>query len=292
MKKRVLVIGGTNIDHAAFSQNELIWRDSNIGKITTSFGGVGRNIAENLARLGHEVTFLTAIGQDALGKSCMQSLTSLGIHVLTPTKENNTSSYLAIYDESGDMRVAVCDTEILDEMTQEDLLPFEEEIESFDDIVVEANLNENVLAYLFSRFQGKRFYAEAVSANKVKRLEPHLKDLYLFKSNRLEASYLLGKEEDLLQSLQKKGIRRAIVTDGERPILAFDEEREGSVEIPPAEEIVSTNGVGDALFAGAVSELIQGKDFFLSIQGGIRLARKTLASFSAVNPEITEEFLA
>ena len=92
MAQDVLVIGGSNIDYAAFSQKKLILGDSNIGKIKTSFGGVGRNLVENLARLGHHVTFLTAIGNDPQGKQLKEELESLSVRVLTPSYSKNTSS--------------------------------------------------------------------------------------------------------------------------------------------------------------------------------------------------------
>jgi pseudouridine kinase len=50
--KDILVIGGSNIDYLAKSSHPLIMEDSNIGSLKTAFGGVGRNIVENLARLG------------------------------------------------------------------------------------------------------------------------------------------------------------------------------------------------------------------------------------------------
>ena len=175
MAQDVLVIGGSNIDYAAFSQKKLILGDSNIGKIKTSFGGVGRNLVENLARLGHHVTFLTAIGNDPQGKQLKEELESLSVRVLTPSYLKNTSSYLAIYDEDSDMHVAVCDSEILDSMKVEDLLPFEDIIDSFQSIILDMNLNQEVIDWIFSRYQEHHsILIEAVSANKVSRIQNHL----------------------------------------------------------------------------------------------------------------------
>ena len=54
---KILVIGGTNIDINATSINEIVLKDSNIGNIEISIGGVAKNIAENLARLDLDVSF-------------------------------------------------------------------------------------------------------------------------------------------------------------------------------------------------------------------------------------------
>lgn len=64
----ILVIGGSNIDFSSRSDNPLIRGDSNIGKRTISFGGVGRNVCENLAHLHDSVSFITAIGKDSRGQ--------------------------------------------------------------------------------------------------------------------------------------------------------------------------------------------------------------------------------
>ncbi len=57
-----LVIGGANIDFVGIPDNKLIWHDKNPGKIKMSLGGVGRNIAENLAKLGVHTKLLALVG--------------------------------------------------------------------------------------------------------------------------------------------------------------------------------------------------------------------------------------
>ena len=84
MDKTLLLIGGSNIDYIATSKDKLIKKVSNIGTVSISFGGVMRNIAENLARLGNKIDFLTAIGDDANGKAMRDDLESLGINVIAP----------------------------------------------------------------------------------------------------------------------------------------------------------------------------------------------------------------
>ncbi|MEI8181049.1 PfkB family carbohydrate kinase, partial [Aestuariivirga sp.] len=64
---RVIVIGGANVDIKGRSRGSFVAGTSNPGEVTVSAGGVGRNIAENLARLGISVSLVTALGQDANG---------------------------------------------------------------------------------------------------------------------------------------------------------------------------------------------------------------------------------
>ena len=65
IKPKIVVIGGSNVDYIAKSDSEFKLKDSNTGILNVSFGGVGRNITENLLRLKNDVTFFTSIGNDA-----------------------------------------------------------------------------------------------------------------------------------------------------------------------------------------------------------------------------------
>ena len=61
---KVAVVGGVNMDIGAVSAEALVARDSNPGHVTTSLGGVGRNIAHNMSLLGLDVRMVTAFGDD------------------------------------------------------------------------------------------------------------------------------------------------------------------------------------------------------------------------------------
>lgn len=76
---QVIVIGGVNCDISGTPEEALRLGDSNPGSITLTAGGVGRNIAENLARLGRRVSLLTALGEDANGDFIRASCRVLGI---------------------------------------------------------------------------------------------------------------------------------------------------------------------------------------------------------------------
>ncbi|MEA4820923.1 MAG: PfkB family carbohydrate kinase, partial [Erysipelotrichales bacterium] len=57
----IYVIGGANIDIQGTPFEKLKYKDSNPGIISYSFGGVARNVAENLARLGDNVNFISVL---------------------------------------------------------------------------------------------------------------------------------------------------------------------------------------------------------------------------------------
>ena len=57
----VVVIGGANLDLVGRPSHGLVAGTSNPGHIRVSPGGVGRNVAENLGRLGVPALLLSAV---------------------------------------------------------------------------------------------------------------------------------------------------------------------------------------------------------------------------------------
>ena len=70
----ITVIGGINIDIEGCPRKALLPSDSNPGDIAISFGGVGRNIVENGARLGADVGLISLTGDDFLGNNARDHL--------------------------------------------------------------------------------------------------------------------------------------------------------------------------------------------------------------------------
>ena len=76
-KKDIVIIGATNTDISGKCLYPLVMSDSNIGKISTSLGGVGHNIALNLSRMGKDVSFITSLGSDNFGANARKELESV-----------------------------------------------------------------------------------------------------------------------------------------------------------------------------------------------------------------------
>lgn len=287
----ILVIGGSNIDFSSRSDNPLIRGDSNIGKRTISFGGVGRNVCENLAHLHDSVSFITAIGKDSRGQERKQDLEKKGIKTYVPDLDYPSGSYNVILDSNGNRFVAICETSFLDHLTGEDRKPFEPIIKEHEYIVLEANRNEKVIDYLFKTYPDKKFLVETVSANKVSRFVPYLSQIYLFKSNVLESKYALNEEKDpigLAEDLLSKGVKNVVISNGPRPITFGDKNSIEQRKIVPRKNIVSENGAGDALFSGILHRLHQGKSLKEAVAFGSLVSEKTLSYSGACNPDICE----
>ena len=116
-RKEILVIGATNTDISGKCLYPLVMGDSNIGKVTTSLGGVGHNIALNLSRMGKDVSFITSLGSDNFGCNARNELKDAMDISHSVFFDGPSGVYLYVSDEKGEMVVAVNDMGAAKEIT-------------------------------------------------------------------------------------------------------------------------------------------------------------------------------
>jgi pseudouridine kinase len=291
MDKSILLIGGTNIDYLATSNNKLIKHSSNPGTLTISYGGVMRNVCENLARIGNKCYFLTAVGQDLYGKQIIDYMNNLSVEMISPTTNLPTSSYIAINDNNHDMDEGINDMRIMDEINARFLESYSPLIKNHEYVICDSNLSLEAIDYLFSSFKNQKFLVEGISASKIIKYKNHLKDIYMLKCNIYEARALFNNELDaisLVKMALDSGIKTAIITQGKDCIIYGEHNKVASIAVKRVDNISgNTTGCGDALFAGIIDHYIEGKSLKDSIIFGQKLSILTLETFKAVNETIS-----
>jgi pseudouridine kinase len=71
-------------------------------------GGVGRNVAENAARLGTRTFLVAAVGRDAAGENLLTQTAEAGVRVeYVHRTDVPTGMYVAILDSGGELVSAV-----------------------------------------------------------------------------------------------------------------------------------------------------------------------------------------
>lgn len=291
----VLVIGGSNMDILGTPNDKLIMSDSNPGSITTSPGGVGRNIAENIALLGLECKLLSVVGKDLYGNQLLEKTTKAGVdvHYVSQLEDKSTSTYLSILDETGDMKVALSDMSITKDLDISYIKKNEELIKNASLVVIDTNLEENVLEYLVHTFSDTRFIVDTVSTTKARKIVPLLSKLFCIKPNTVEAEVLLGMtiktDDDIKSALQlfaKLGITHPMITLGKKGVAYLDKQE---LTIIPSSKstIVNANGAGDAFTAGITYGFYQDFTISKSIKVGNNAAKIALESENTVNPNMT-----
>lgn len=291
--ERWLMLGGANVDLTGQSSGPFLPGDSNPGSLSQSPGGVGRNIAENLARLGRPVSLVSLIGRDPQGNWLAERITEAGIGVdgLLRHPDRPTSSYLAMNDADGHLIGAIADMGITADLTPERLAPLQSRLIAADTLIVEANLPEASLAWLAQLPLRGRLYADAVSASKAPRLQPLLHRLDGLKVNRAEAAALLGEpvddDEALADRFLAAGVGLLILSLGADGVfLATAEER--LHRSPFAGSVRNDTGAGDALFAGIVHSARGGATLTDQAAFGLGCAGLTLEADQANHPNLSE----
>ena len=283
---KILVVGGSNIDYIGKSFDKLKANDSNIGNISISFGGVGRNITENLARLGESVTFVTSIGNDTLGVALKKELLDLGVEVIVPLENTTTGGYLAIHDNNGEMALGLCSQNIGDFVTIKYLKEIDHIIDKFDYLFLDTNLNKEEIDYLIDKFSNKTIFLDVISSSKGLKIIDKIDKIDYLKCNELEAKTLFG--DDYFNKFNKNTL---ICTRGAKDILYNDGEVIKSSLVNKVDNVINETGAGDAFFGAFIYGIINGENKERAIEMGKRNASLTLKVNEAVNKKLNIDLI-
>ncbi len=293
-----VVVGGVNVDIGGKSFAPLVAADSNPGTVTISLGGVGRNIAHNLALLGTDVRMLTAYGDDAHGQQVATSCASLGIDLSNALKVpgGTTSTYLYLTDEKGEMALAVSDMEICKRITPAYLSEKLPLLNNAQVVVADANISAESLVFLAENCTAPLF-VDPVSTVKAEKLRPILHKIHTLKPNRLEAELLSGVKIETLEDvktaakkLMEMGIHRMFISlGGDGVLAAMDGQMLHLPNIPG--NMVNTTGCGDAFMSALVWAYLEGTDLENTARAGLAAGSIAMESNETINPSMSAEAL-
>jgi len=268
--KNVVVIGGSNIDIAGKPGGDLVRANSNPGQVSFSFGGVARNVAEALAKLGASTTLLTAVGDDAYGRELLAGCVDAGVDtsLAHTSKRYPTSIYLSILTREGELDSAVNDMGVIAELSPAFLRDHRRLIGGAALTVADTNLDRSTLEALLHADRSGPLLVDGVSASKVVRLTGLLDRIDVLKLNRLEAEVLTGTElrdeRSAMKALDKllgEGVNTVYLTLGASGMVwggsrAEASEQRGEVTLPTV-DVVNANGAGDVCTAALAFSILQ-----------------------------------
>ena len=295
-RKEILVIGATNTDISGKCLYPLVMGDSNIGKVTTSLGGVGHNIALNLSRMGKDVSFITSLGSDNFGCNARNELKDVMDISHSVFFDGPSGVYLYVSDEKGEMVVAVNDMGAAKEIPPSFLETKKEIIQSSPFLVLDANLEEVSIQYASKMAEGL-VICDAVSTLKAGRLVSSFPYIDVLKPNFMELEYLSGLKitdeksiRDAGMALIEKGVGTVVATAGEN----------GAYYISPNSflhaygdklDARNTNGAGDSFLSGYVFALSEDLDEKDALKMALSASRITIMEENTVSNNIKGEIL-
>lgn len=302
-EKRVLVIGSATLDVVGKLQSFPEEGTSNPAKIRTTFGGVARNISENLARLGQSVTLITAVGEDQVGSQLIAQTTAAGVDMAPTLKVSGgrTSTYIALIDDDGGLHFAADDMRVLKELTPQVIKDRADLFKSASMVCVDANLTTETLETVFTQAHraGVPVCADPATTSLAHRILPFLDRIHLITPNTSEAAVLIGESLALwdrqngvnaARTLINRGVKTAVISQAEFGVCYANSETNGSV---PAirTAIVDPTGAGDAMTATVIFALLNDIPLDDAIRLGVSAASLTLRHLGTVVPDLTLEKL-
>lgn len=302
----IICLGGANLDRKLRTLGPLRLGTSNPAQLQESPGGVARNIAENLARLGLPVHLLTAVGADAAGAALLAPLRALGVAVDGGPQPDGvpTGSYTAVLGHDGELVLALAAMDLTERLDAAWLARTAARRAAARWLVADLNLPAETIRALRAEavHRGQHLVVVAVSEPKMARLGDDLQGVDLLVLNRGELQALDGRPLDdgaalvhAWRGLRAAGLRRLVLSDGARGVLHSDGgglRRCPALPVSPA-SIREVTGAGDAMTAGVVAAL-HGRpdDLAFACDLGLRLAALTLQTDATVSPALHPGLLA
>ncbi|WP_245745476.1 carbohydrate kinase family protein [Deinococcus reticulitermitis] len=296
----VAVVGGLNMDFKARCAQAAVPATSNPGVTSHAPGGVGRNVAEGLVRLGVRVRLCGVVGEDALGRELLAQAQAAGVDVsgVRALPGEATGTYTALLDHTGDLLYAVADMRVMDALSPALVDGWWPALAGVRWLVVDGNLPEVALTHLLRRAKAGAVPVvfEPVSVPKAARLltalragcaphtvTPNLDELGVLVGRSVEntgAAITQAAQALLALGVQQVWVRRGplgslLVTPGAAHVLAA----------VPA-EVVDVTGAGDALLAAFLAAQLAGDAPEAAARFAHAVAALVVASRETVPPEL------
>jgi pseudouridine kinase len=284
---QVVLVGGANMDLTARALRPLTPGDSTPGQIQWAPGGVARNVAENLARLGVASHLVSLVGDDLFGNDLVKATHKVGVNVASVGMRANqrTAIYLSVHGADGDVAMAVNDMAILESLTPDYLQSQQALLQSAACFVLDCNLTPAAMDWIFTQHYSAPVFVDGVSVAKCLRVKPWLSRIHMLKVNALEATELTGQTIQSVAdaclaalNLHQSGVRRVVISLGMQGVCWCDEFGGTGNLAARSLPVVNTSGAGDALLAGLIHGHLSQISLRQAVEFAMICAEITLAS--------------
>ena len=293
----IVVVGAVFVDVKGYPEGTYIPGGRNKGWIENTHGGVGRNVAEDVANVNLHPTLVTLVDQTGAGQDVIDKLKRHKVNTdyirATP---NGMGTWLAVFDSTGDVTASISQRPDLRPMLQILEEQGDEIFRDADAVIVEIDIDKNVVkkAFELARKYNKKVYSVVANMSIALERRTFLKEIACFVCNRQEAGILFYEDFEgksvpemvdiIADRVQKAKMQALIVTMG--PDGAVYADINGNKGWCPAlkVQVRDTTGAGDAFCAGVAIGMTYGKDIADACRIGTKMAAAVITTADNVCP--------
>ncbi|QUW21459.1 winged helix-turn-helix transcriptional regulator [Sporosarcina sp. Marseille-Q4063] len=295
----IVCIGGANTDRKARSDQEVRLYSSNPVKTTEVCGGVARNFAENLSRLGYNTSLMTSIGDDKEGDWLLQETKNHGVDVsqVWILQTERTGTYTTLLDENGETVVAMADMNIYEKIT----IPMIEEKWSYivasQAVFMDTNISVECIDYVINRCRDENIslYIDPISSAKVNKLPHRLEGVEVLMLSQEEAEVLGEAKIDSIEDcentankIRERGVQKVIILLSDQGVYYSSPTESGHLS-PFKTEIVDVTGASDAFSSCTIYGLLHEESLLTACQLGLAGSALTLQTEESVSIHLRPE---
>ncbi len=293
----IVVIGTVFVDIKGFPDDLYSPTGRNAGRVETVHGGVGRNVAEDIANVELRPVFLGTVDDTASGAEVLRKLQKHKVNTdYILTKPDGMGIWLAVFDNTGDLAGSISKRPRMD-----DLVPLLDEkgdeiFRDADSIVLEIDLDKEIVKRVFRYAEkyGKKVYAVVSNMTIAVQRRDFFQSIDCFVCNLQEAGILFVDDfssmepeeltEELYQRVLKARIPSMVVTLGSRGAVYASMDGTRGYHPPEPVKVRDTSGAGDAFCAGVAVGLTYGKTLPRAVEIGTRLAASVITISESTCP--------
>lgn len=296
----IVVVGAVFVDIKGFPDELYNPTGRNAGRIEIVHGGVGRNVAEDIANVELRPTFVSMVDDTATGAEVLRKL---GKHKVNTdyviSQPDGMGMWLAVFDNSGDLAGSISKRPRLDALTA---LLDEKGDEIFcdaDSIVIEVDMDKEIVKRIlrYAEKYGKKVFGVVSNMAIASQRRDFLQSIDCFVCNLQEAGILFVDDftdltpdalaAELEQRIVKANIPSLVVTLGSRGAVYVSKSGENGYYPPESVTVRDTTGAGDAFCAGVAIGQTYGK----SLQESVRIGTHLAASVITISESTCPRFL-
>ena len=264
----VVGIGACNVDFYAKSRVEIKKNYDHPSTISTSTGGVTRNVLETIGRLGVKTYLLTCLGDDNLKDYIIEKSSNyVDFSKAKICKGLETSKFIQVFDNNNDMLLAVCDMDIINNIDINYIKENDELIKNASAIIIDPSLNKDVIEYITNTYKDNKIFLDPISDHYASVIKPYINNIYEIKPNIKELSNLVDKtindDKDIIDACKQlinKGVKNVVVTSGGNGSYFINKDEVINVKLKRLEEVVNASGAGDSFFATLIYSHVKNID--------------------------------